>query len=99
MEQERKFNSLGEAYETGYADGMKDATKWIPCSERMPEDMSKPYDVTIKSIWFGETVIETDVCTYREDGMWDDMEGVTVDGYDHKVVAWKERSKPWEEKK
>lgn len=97
MEQDTKFNSLGEAYESGYADGIKDAAKWIPCSEQMPDDTRKPYDVTAKLNAFGSTILTTGVLRYRGEGKWQDFDA--SDGLDCEIVAWKERPEPWEENK
>lgn len=39
---------LNTGYTKGYREGSSDAMKWIPCSERLPED-DGDYIVTIKS--------------------------------------------------
>jgi hypothetical protein len=66
---------------------------WILCSEALPTDTKKPYDITAEIELFGKKILATDVLRYRGDGLWEQFEG--ADGMDYKIIAWKERPKPW----
>lgn len=93
---------LQNAYEEGYKQGRYDEKvetemslpqRWIPCSERLPED---------------DTLMLVNYVDHRPDAMdiwigWHDMENVWyIDGEAHseefgnEVVAWMPLPKPWE---
>lgn len=68
-------------YEKGYEDGLK-ANKWIPCSERLPEEEGQ-YLVTLDFSWGKEI----------EMGDW--FNGEWVNPNSHVTVAWMPLPQPY----
>ena len=64
-----------------------DNTKWIPCSERLPDEEGE-YLVTLAFSWGNEIEI----------GDWfvdEDSHGEWVNPNSHVTVAWAELPEPW----
>ena len=65
---------------------------WIPCNERMPEDMHKFYDVSILDIRNGNKYVIEDYLFAMTDGRITWMK----ENAEHKVIAWREKLEPYQ---
>ena len=99
--------ALSGEYERAYQRGKADATKWIPCSKRLPEmydkkllgdyDNSKEVMVTIQ--YHGYSYVAERCIVYCSDGAWrySDDNDVVHEIEDAKVVAWMPPPEPYKE--
>ena len=78
-------------------------SKWIPCSERLPEDNRDVLaSVCLRIAPFGKPIdiISVAVAWYEDNSYWDwDLTPIygKLDGNDkHIVEAWQELPEPWE---
>lgn len=84
--------ALSGEYERAYQRGKADATKWIPCSERLPETigeylitaLSRPSRNAIASAGYWNERLK-EFGTFRPDGTWEKWD----------VVAWKPLPEPY----
>jgi hypothetical protein len=100
--------NIFKALEKAYEQGKKDALKWIPVSEKMPESADCPMDclVTRKSKTIGNY---TDMAVAEKGGTWthEDWEAIVLgDNVSGKktgllntrgdeIVAWMPQVEPW----
>ena len=100
--------NIFKALEKAYEQGKKDALKWVPVSERLPESADCPMDclVTRKSKNIGNY---TDMAVAEKDGTWthEDWEAIVLgDNVSGKktgllntrgdeIVAWMPQVEPW----
>jgi len=100
--------NIFKALEKAYEQGKKDALKWVPVSEKMPESDDCPMDclVTRKSKTIGNY---TDMAVAEKDGTWthEDWKAITfgdrvlgkkaglISTRDDDIVAWMPLPEPW----
>ena len=100
--------NIFKALEKAYEQGKKDALKWVPVSEKMPESADCPMDclVTRKSKTIGNY---TDMAVAEKDGTWthEDWEAIVLgdnvcgkktgllNTRGDEIVAWMPQVEPW----
>ena len=82
------FWATEQAYKNGYEQGKKDALKWIPVSERLPD--TQEYDWVLAQITMMPSCIYgvPVVAELRGDGIWYDAYDNQIGGKYEKVTHW-----------
>lgn len=64
------YEATEQAYKNGYEAGKKDALRWIPVSERLPDE-----NADVLCCRGNHIGVLMDVYTYKGDGKWEDKYG------------------------
>ena len=96
---------LQRAYDDGYTHGISDAMKWIPCSERLPDEDNwtgaqvQYSDFVLMTVYNAEDEETFIDYGYTVDGEWNsDTTDCFVPPW-WKVIAWMPLPKPYREDK